>query len=369
MDTMILRWHQLPEERDQATWAVINVAMALGLQTASSPPGEGREKNDRMVQTCIANAQSVLDSLVTRDEDFKGLQTLLGLSVLFMYSPGPKPACVLVAMAVKLVHRLRAHTREGRERLNDETTPLQRDRLFWATFILDRDLSVKTMEPYVQQDNEYDVEPPSIDIPDDGVGVITSQDGTEKLNLFHYRVQLALIQGSIHDLVHSVRARGMPSEKRKAASARLGLQLWQWRCSIPEAFHYDKLVSWARNSTKGVPRGLLSMHLTFFLCFFMAHRLHIRDAEWVKNLTEFSDQFTRERQQRDTVSNRQDIGARSPGKREDIIPDHWYNFIEAARTVVGLVDLIDPADSALLWYVFSHRSCRSLWHISYVWIK
>lgn len=363
MSAMIHKWYRFPEQRDQATWAVINVAIALGLQqqrpaatSTDSSTGGGADNGGPKMQTCIANAQTVLDRLVTRDEDFKGLQTLLGLSVLFMYSATPKPACVLVTMAVKLVHRLQAHTREGRESLNDEMTPLQRNRLFWATFILDRDLSVKTMEPYMQQDTEYDVELPSIDIPTDGVGVITSQDGTEKFNLFHYRVRLALLQGSLHDVIHSVKARGMSQERKKGASTRLGLQLWQWQRSIPEAFRSDKLASWANNSTGGLPRGLLALHLNFYLCFLMAHRLHIRDPDLLRRLKEFSNQFTGEMQQRDSFPSDDSNRSQGQAKLEDILPGHWYHFVDTARIVISLVDLIGPADSFLSWYVSFHRS-------------
>lgn len=340
--TMVMEWYQdespSSPARDPATWAVINAAMALALrQTSGGLHNPTRHEDDRMSRECTANAQSVLDLLVTRDEDFKGLQTLLCLSILFMTSPSPKPACVLIATAVKLVHRLRAHTKEGKDRL-DSATALQRDRLFWVTFVLDRDLSMKSVEPYIQQDNEYDVDPPTPTIPDDGVGVLATLDGTQKINLFHYRVRLALIQGALHDTMHSVRARSMDPAKRRLASEKLGCALWEWRCSLPEIFRHEKLETWEG----GVPRVLLQLHLTYMLCFFMSFRLHVRDAEWMEQLTAFSDQFA--------PGERNETG-NTGGGTECMLPNHWGTFVEAARASIAMAKLIDEADSALIWCV------------------
>lgn len=327
--------------------------MALALRQAPIPSehlfGQDShdEDNDRLARQCITNAQSVLDTLVTRDEDFKGLQTLLGLSVLFMSSPSPKPACVLLATAVKLVHRLRAHTKEGRDSLAP-TTALQRDRLFWVTYILDRDLSMRSIEPYIQQDTEYDVEPPSLSIPDDEVGMVVSQNGTQKINLFHYRVRLALIQGSLHDVIHSVRARSQTPDKRSASSSKLALILWQWRSSLPEAFRPEKLAGWAETGgAEVVPRALLSLHITYFLCFFMAFRLHVRDADWIRQLSEFSEQCL--------VSSGVmseyglSVPMRDTSKAAEMLPDHWVNFVEAARKSLDLIAMIDEHDYSLIW--------------------
>ena len=341
--TMVMEWYQdespSSPARDPATWAVINVTMALALrQTSGGLHNATRHDDDRMSRECTANAQSVLDLLVTRDEDFKGLQTLLCLSLLFMTSPSPKPACVLIATAVKLVHRLRAHTKEGKGSL-DAATALQRDRLFWVTFVLDRDLSMKSVEPYIQQDNEYDVDPPTPTIPDDGVGVLATLDGTQKINLFHYRVRLALIQGTLHDTMHSVRARSMCPAKRRLASEKLGCALWEWRCSLPEVFRHERLESWEG----GIPRVLLQLHLTYMLCFFMSFRLHVRDAEWMEQLTAFSDQFVPSERRSETGDN--------GGGTECMLPNHWGTFAEAARASIAMVKLIDEADSALVWCV------------------
>lgn len=346
--TMILEWYRAESPsspaRDQATWAVINAAMGLSLRhSPKDASAAARLGEDRLARECIANAQSVLDSLVTRDEDFKGLQTLLCLSILFMTSPSPKPACVLIATAVKLVHRLRAHTKEGKEGL-DAVTALHRDRLFWVTYILDRDLSMKSIEPYIQQDTEYDVDPPGLAIPEDDIGVLASPDGTQKINFFHYRVQLALIQGTLHDTVHSVRARSMSAEKKKAASEKLGCALWEWRCSLPEAFRHENLKSWAEEITNGGPRMLLLLHLTYLLTFFMSFRLHVRDAEWMKQLMDYSERFASEDREPGTKSGNSDaLEVRA------MLPDHWMTFVDAARTSLDLIRLVDDSDSALIW--------------------
>lgn len=351
---MVLDWYSsessISTGRDPATWAVINATMALALRQTVDVGGFNdirRQDDDRLAREYMANAQSVMDILVTRDEDFKGLQTILCLSLLFASSPAPKPACVLVATAVKLVHRLRAHTKEGKEGL-DAATALHRDRLFWVTYVLDRDMAMKSLEPYIQQENEYDVEPPGPSIPEDGVGVLISPDGTQKINIFHYRVKLALIQGSLHDTVHSVRARSMCAKKAKAASERLGAALWEWRGSLPDVFQHNKLRSWAKEGG-GVPRMLLQLHLTYMMCFFMSFRLHTRDPGWLRQLLEFSDQYAPGNIQLHEQGKDSDASFRGAAKITVMLPDHWKMFPDAAREALDLVRMVDDADTALVW--------------------
>lgn len=359
--TMFIDWYRVAEEssssspqqqqqkqvRDPATWAVINATMALTLRQTAARNIATREEEDRLARECMSNAQSVIDTLVTRDEDFKGLQTLLCLSLVFLSSATPKPACILIAMAVKLVHRLRAHTREGKEKM-DAAAALQRDRLFWVTYVLDRDLSMRSIEPYMQQDSEHDVELPESGIPADGVGVLTGLDGAQRFNLFHYRVQLALIQGALHDTVHSVRARRMPREGREAASGKLGLKLWEWRCSLPDGFRPENLKDWVKG-TGSVPKVLLQLHLSYYLCFFMSFRLHVRDHGWMKKLMEFSTRYAPGGNGRNEQGEDTGVSARVTDQDIPLLPAHWKDFVKAARLSLDLVHMIDDTETALIW--------------------
>lgn len=151
----ILRaWYRYPDEHNEASWASINVVLALSLQQT---PSVATASDDHICSTCIRNAQSVLNHLVIRDEDLQGLQVVLGLVILFLGTSHPQPACVLIATAVKLAHRLKLHLQEGRHDVNHELAA-QKERLLWITYILDRDISLRTVEPYGLQDHDMEVD-------------------------------------------------------------------------------------------------------------------------------------------------------------------------------------------------------------------
>lgn len=115
--SMLQKWHTDADQRTCAAWAAINVTMAFSLWNDASRKSPS---DDLSMGQCVQNAQSVLNNLVTRDQDLLGIQVVLGLVMLFQPGPNIRPALVLIAIAVKMAHRLRLHTRRGRELL-DET--------------------------------------------------------------------------------------------------------------------------------------------------------------------------------------------------------------------------------------------------------
>ncbi|KAH7007532.1 hypothetical protein EDB80DRAFT_645900 [Ilyonectria destructans] len=317
---MFKDWYEFPSGRDQASWSAINVVIALSLR---HNPSTNSTTRDRMASMCIRNAQSTMDSLVYRDQDLKGMQVLLGLALIFLGTAHPHPACVLVATAVKLAHRLKLHRR--REPDAEENT-LERDRLFWITFIIDRAVSMHTLEPYLLQEHDMDIDVEGLS----RLGGIVSQP----VHLLQLRFNLALVQGKVYDLVYSVRASRLSSNQKKAATERLDRMLDQWYSSVPGCFTFDK----AAGLDPMKRRHCISLHMAFYQCLFSSHRVNAHDSSWVKRLTEFSDALGREGEIAETSQ-----------PAPALLPSNWSNLVTAARSCLALSDLIDERDSALQW--------------------
>ena len=64
---MLHNWRQNPGFRDDASWALINAVLALSAQ---------QQGHSKIARESLQRAQSVLNSMVTRDEDLKGIQLL-----------------------------------------------------------------------------------------------------------------------------------------------------------------------------------------------------------------------------------------------------------------------------------------------------
>ncbi|SPJ78562.1 uncharacterized protein FTOL_06951 [Fusarium torulosum] len=217
-----------PENRDKITWSAINVVLAL--QVYMSPNKDTTA--DAHAAICIKRAQSVMDQLVYRTEDLLGLQVILGVAMFFMHTAHPHPACVLIATAVKLTHRLKLNvppqTTEHRRQ------SAERARLFWLTYTMDRELSLRTSEPYLLHDHDIGIEIDHIssgpgkgcvlilpddlrDSPFDPHKIKRQLEEAVNINIPKTRARLAIIQGKIYDQVYSVRAARMsPSEKQQA---------------------------------------------------------------------------------------------------------------------------------------------------------
>ena len=130
-------WYNQPQSRDRATWAAIQIVMALGYRTPQLALGETQMKHIERADVCLRNAQTVVSELVTRDQDLLGVQILLGIVMLFQNSRDPKPASVIIGTAVRLAHRLQLHSSNAGE-LFPAIEAEQRSRVFWIAYTLDK---------------------------------------------------------------------------------------------------------------------------------------------------------------------------------------------------------------------------------------
>lgn len=334
---MLDNWYRFPHEQNEAAWASINVVLALSLQqTPSSAPTSDEEVSSE----CIKNAQSVLNHLVIRDEDLQGLQVILALVILFLSTPRPQPSCVLIGTAVKLAHRLKLHLQEG---LNDANAELaaQKERLLWITYILDRDISMRTVEPYGLQNHDMEIETISETLKSDSAGVLSLPDNpSQTANIFHLRIQLARIQGQMYDLTYSVRARKLSGDQQEAAVERLTHLLEGWRNIVPEGFRIEDLPTCASDN---VLSEFIPLYLAYFLCLFTANRLQIRNSSWIERLIAYRDGIV----QGDPIA-LPSMSTSHAKPNIKLLPTNWPSIVRAARSCMGLYQFVSHGQLSTL---------------------
>lgn len=323
---MLQNWYLSPPgDRDDATWAAINVVLAIALRHTTSASSDSNDSSDTLASTCIQNAQAVLDRLVYRDQDLKGLQVLLGLAILFLATPHPQPACVLIATAVKLVHRLKLHVGSVDDSDPEVSDSHHRRCLFWITYIIDRDISVHTSEPYLLQDNDIGVAPFELG-PLDG----NDDDGSPSTHMFGYRTRLAHIQGKVYDLVYSVRASHFSANQKQAATERLYRSLREWRDSLPKALEINAC-------PENQLRQCVSLHAAYYQTLFMAHRTHALEEPWTKTLTNYSD----------STGYGSGFRLSNPEPGPNLLPPNWTGLVNASRLCLELLNSAERHDKAL----------------------
>lgn len=317
---MLHDWYSTQGNRDNATWAAINVVLALSLQQRLQH--DGTSKNERTMMTrYLNNTRSVITDLVTRKDDLKGIQVLLGLSVFLMGSPEVELVPTLVASAVKLAQWLGLHRKLGANYL-DHSEAKERERAFWITYVLDRDTSLRTRGPCLIQDHDLDMEVPTFEGTgtEDMVGILVGSDGRSWFNFFRCRVSLARIQGLVYDWVFSLQAERLSASEKYENMNRIATMLREWRNAIPEEFKVDRL----ENMDSAVAQPLASLYLTecFTLFKARAHTAFSNDLDSMKILTDCCSRWA---SGYGRLSGQHKIEAGSI-----VLPD-WQNLVASAR--------------------------------------
>ncbi|KAK7217322.1 hypothetical protein V2G26_005325 [Clonostachys chloroleuca] len=329
---MVHGWSYL---RSPAEWAAINVVLALGYRVIESRPMECPE-----VAICFANIRSILMEMMMRTEDFLGLQVLLGTVLLYQgtsRSLQHKDTPMLMGAAARLVEILRLNSRSETKGA-PHAVALHRSRLFWIAYILDKDSAAHFGVSPILLDSGTDHVPPSPN-PSDGVGNITTLDGTTSLNFLHHRVQLAHIQARAYDWLLSSKSSNASDKDRTNKTDTLRSMLCHWFRAIPS------------NMMSGLAQGALCVHSTQHLksllnvhqwCVLLIFRLHKENSSMIARLRGIIPHFP----QMSTEH------LNSISDHRNSLPSGWDECLEYSRNALHLSTVIGQSD-----YYLWHDSC------------
>ncbi|KAK1517828.1 fungal specific transcription factor [Colletotrichum costaricense] len=336
---MLRSWYAYPAHRKSDVWAAINVVLALAHRHSYASSYEETQN----MQRYIDNVQSVLNKLVINEPCMLVLQTLLGLVLVFHGSADQGPASILIASAIRLCQSLRLHTKSTAQEF-EPAEALQRSRVFWIAFILDRDLAMRLTQPPMHQESEIDIEIPSLHPPDD-VGIIMGFSG-QKFNYFRSTVQLAYIQGKLYHMCFSVRALKLPDQQKSQNMLRIREMLENWQKSIPIEFQPELA---AATVAAEYLRYICLLHYTHLQLIATTHYADSHHLEWLQGLLSCN--------KGSTPAARSDLAAR--------LPNCWDKLVTEARTCMHLYAATPENDSALTWLV----SCGYLTSIMFITVN
>lgn len=296
-------WYNKPADRDRSTWASILVVSVLGLRSDLDvqPNYQGSfltlsQDKTRLANYCLRNAQSAMPEVVTRADDLTGIRVLLALTAVYLATCDLAPASVLVGSAIRLAHRLHLHAKESEQFFNAQENS-ERARVFWIAYIYDKvaiplthlvknqemltspqAISLRGRMPSTQLDADIDIPiPPAT--PADGAGLIHTLDGRAALNVFRLRVNLAHIEGKVHDLLYSNRASKIPSPERQQRVAALQAMLDRWYGGIPYIFRLGNISPLLVSPSDLVEVTLL--YHAYLLCLVSIHGIYSFQADWM----------------------------------------------------------------------------------------
>ncbi|KJR79804.1 uncharacterized protein SPSK_00020 [Sporothrix schenckii 1099-18] len=213
---------------DPAWWACINTVLSLAYRLRAMRAV--RTSGDLFKESqgaCghIHNALAVLSELLLLHDSFPAVQALVGMAAVLQGTPNPHSASVLVTAALRMAQGMGFHRRTCRDDMANSTLSeeekAQRRRVFWIAFCIDKDISLRTGQPFAQDDDDMDPAlPPALK------GVSNVAHG-----IFHARIGLAVIQGQIYKKLYSVQASRQSVADRAAVADELNLLLHFWKSS------------------------------------------------------------------------------------------------------------------------------------------
>ncbi|KAI0803505.1 hypothetical protein GGR55DRAFT_700062 [Xylaria sp. FL0064] len=286
--TSVKDWYYKPHTREPTVWAMINVVLALAHHNGYSD----RKTHSINDTTYIKNAQSVLTDAIANDTSLMHVQVLIGLAMLFRTANEPTPAVVLISTALRLAHKLGLHRRGSRQ--YNPTMYLQRDRVFWIAYILDRSISAQTRISPVQLDSDIEIGlPPLEPLCDDPSGFVIRDGLHPKFSFFRASVQLARIQGLVHKYVYSGSAQSLSATEKARSIALIHDELDAWSAEIPLEFHPIALV---QSEDIDLARQFCMLYSARVSCRAMISYGSLRDSfhysKWVENLQSYGERVT-----------------------------------------------------------------------------
>ncbi|KAH7130955.1 fungal-specific transcription factor domain-containing protein [Dactylonectria macrodidyma] len=214
-------------------WACVNVVLSLAHRYRAMRTLEIACENIR-AYNYLQNALAVVSELCTLHDNLPALQALVGMATILQGTVNPHISSVITATAVRLAQGMGLHTKSPNPNLSEKDIEQGR-RVFWIAYFLDKDISLRLGQPFVQGDDDMEVE-----LPTENLTRISFYDGRLcAVDFLRSRVGLAIIQGQIYKHLYSVQATRQSNAQRAAATQELNLMLACWKSGIPIDFDDD----------------------------------------------------------------------------------------------------------------------------------
>ena len=167
----------------------------------------------------------------------------------------------LLAVAIRMSFTLHLHRLDEVMGITQDHR-LERIRLFWCLYILDKEMALElNAPPLIDDDNVRLLEPRLVS--DDQLGLVESVDQSIQLNLFTAKQRLAQIASKIWRGLHSFKAQHQPKMAQLEVTMQLNEELARWK---KEWFQYgpasDVAVSWPEETIE----HLANLQCRYFMC-------------------------------------------------------------------------------------------------------
>ena len=307
-------------------WASLNVALAIAYRirvVKNLSLGDDDAKGWSHFRNCLA----VHSELTLKNTDLLSVQALLGMSLFMQGTPNPQPSFSLIGAAIRLMHSIGLHKRSSGFGLNEMESE-QRKRVFWIGYMVDREQSLRSGRPPLQDDDDWNVDLPSEE-PEDGVGMV-STDAGQKVNLFRKLCEFALICSNVYHRLYTVKASKQSDGELLNTIGELDRELEEWKDSIPLDFRPEH-EPFSRD--QALMLQIVTLHFGYYNVLTTIHRMSVHHGYWTSRLSEYAFK----------------------GRNTKSLNPRVYSsaalVVQAARASINLIKFIPQGDYACVWLI------------------
>ncbi|PKY06267.1 hypothetical protein P168DRAFT_107473 [Aspergillus campestris IBT 28561] len=262
-----------PRGENPQRWAMLNTAVAVAIQLRTA---KGSER--AMMELSWAffkNAFSVYPAITLRGADILAVDALLAMAVYMQGSTDLRTTSVLVCAAARLSSTLGLHRPTYYSGLDSAAANRSR-RAFWASYLLDKDISVRTGLPsnFDQEAislHHFNIAVPGSEIGSHGLGMDMSAS-----TLIQFQVQLAMIDSTVEKRLFSTSSNEKSAHQLLNIAAELDHQLMTWKASLPVHLRADHLDR-SSPTTTIAREPIIQLHLAYYstLCELHSFSAHL----------------------------------------------------------------------------------------------
>lgn len=308
-------------------WASLNIALALAYRIRVVKTMGRADNGDSKAWAYFKNAVAMHPELTLKNSDLLSVAALLAMALFMQGTPNPQPSFALAGAAIRLAHSIGLHRRVTGFGLNPSEVE-QRRRVYWIAYLIDKDMSLRSGRPSLQNEDDFTVELPS-QFPEDGVGVVETPDG-KTFNLFRKFAEFSIIAGKVYSELYSNKASRQSDGELLGTIGNLDQELQDWKDSIPLEFRPEHE---PQIPNKPLMLQLICLHFGYYNCVSTIHRRSVHNGYWTNRL---SDHVIR-------------------GLNVHPLSNRVYSSallcVQAARASINLLKFLPSGDYAMIWVI------------------
>lgn len=275
--------------KDPTRWAMINSALAVAIQLRSAP-----NSRSEIAWCFFKNAYSVYSAISLQGTSVLAVEALLAMAIFMQGTNDMRTTSHLVYTAARLSLALGLHQESYVSGL-DSTTKKRIRRVFWISFILDKDISVLTGLPSTYDDNVASFN--SCDSIETASLGVQWKPGTNLPSvLFRCRVELAAVARIIEKDLRLELRKNQDISGLQGVVRELDRRLEEWKESLPSDLR-PGYIMWSE--TPPLARvSIVSLHFSYYQALITIYTFladskqeNSHNADWRAGLSRSSPTF------------------------------------------------------------------------------